>query len=102
MFEFQQRDRDTSSLAWTLLVILLIGAGVGGWFIVGNLRQSEKQLIEANDALKAEHSRAEVARSGQERCTQQLTTANTDLGTCNTNLEVAQAHVKEFESRKRR
>ena len=102
MFELQERDRNTASFAWTLLVILLIGAGIGGWFLVGNLRQSEKHLTEANEALKAERTRAEVARSGQERCTQQLTTANTDLGTCNTNLEVAQARVNEFESRKRR
>ena len=102
MFETQQRDRDTSALAWTLFFIILIGAAVGGWFLATSLSQSQKQLTEVTENLKKAQAHAAVDRSNLDRCNQELNTTKTDLGTCNTNLEAAQAQVKQQGTKKHR
>jgi hypothetical protein len=99
MFE-EQQERTTSALAWTFSVMLLVGAGVGGWLLVNNLRQCEAQLTQANGELAAGRRRVEIEHTAAERCTQQLTACKTDFGTCNTSLATAQARVNELESAK--
>jgi uncharacterized protein HemX len=98
MFEAQRRDRDTSILAWTLFLLLLIGAGAGGWLLVKNLRTCQQQLTQANESLKAERTKAEAQRVAAERSAQQFASCQKDMGTCNTALEAERAHVKQLEA----
>lgn len=97
MFE-DKRERDYAPMALTLWALLVIIAGVGGWLLMNNLKKSQMELVQANQALQVERTKAAVDRQASERCAKEMTTAKTDLGTCNTALETERAHVKQLES----
>ncbi len=97
MFE-DKRERDLAPLALTLWVLLLVIAGVGGWFMMKGLTKAQQELAQANQTLQVERTKAAADRQTADRCNQQLTAAKTDLGTCNTNLAAESAKVKQLEA----
>jgi len=101
MFE-DKRERDLAPMALTLWVLLLIIAGVGGWFMMNSLKKTQADLAQANQTLQTERTKAAAERQSLDRCNQQLTAAKTDLDTCNTNLTAETEKVKQLEGSKRR
>ncbi|MFN8628430.1 MAG: hypothetical protein U0587_20960 [Candidatus Binatia bacterium] len=99
MFE-DKRERDLAPLALTLWVLLLIIAGVGGWFMMNGLKKAQAELAHANQTLQSERTKAAADRQTTDRCNQQLTAAKTELATCNTNLAAESAKVKQLEASK--
>ena len=93
-----QNVRDTSSLAWTLFVFLLIIAVIGGIYLSSALHQSRKQLAQAQEEVQAERTRREVQTSVANVCKRNLAACQGDLDGCKTTLGTAQARVQELES----
>lgn len=97
MFE-DKRERDLAPLALTLWVLLLIVAGVGGWFMMNGLKKAQADLAQANQTLQTERTKAAADHQNLDRCTKELAAVKTDLNTCNTNLTAETAKVKQLES----
>lgn len=98
MFEGNRGDRDLAPLALTLWVLLLIIAGVGGWFLMNNLHQCQQQLAQASQAQQAEQKKALAEHTAAAQCAQQLAACKTESSTCSTALEAERAKVKQLES----
>jgi len=99
MFEGNRGERDLAPLALTLWVLLLIVAGVAGWFLVNNLREAQHQLAQATQAQQAEQKKAAAEHVAATQCAQQLTACRTESSTCTTALESERARVKQLETK---
>lgn len=94
MFEGNRAERDLAPLALVLWVLLLIVAGVAGWFMMNNLRQAHEALAQATQAQQAADRKAAIEHNAAAQCTQQLTACKTESSTCTTALDAERAKAK--------
>lgn len=99
MFDGNRAERDLAPLALVLWVLLLIVAGVAGWFMMNNLRQAQNALAQATQAQQAAEKKAAAEHNTAAVCTQQLTACKTESSTCSTALDAERAKTKQLESR---
>ena len=100
---FEPRDvLDTSALAWTLFLMLLVAAAAGGFILARSLHRCEAQLAQAQNDLQQERTRTDVQKAVVTVCKRQLATYQGDVDSCKTDLGSAQTRLREVEAAKQR